>query len=87
MLEWKTLGVTMIFPTLFVAIYLALKTRKEEEFLVNLAICFWIGANAYWMCCEFFHHVEIKNYAGIPFAIGMCCVAWFYINRLRRLLE
>jgi len=82
MLEWKVLGITMICPTLFVAGYLAWKTRGTEEFYINLAICFWISANAYWMCCEFFKHVEIKDYAGYPFLVGMVCVAVFYIRRL-----
>jgi len=81
MLQWKSLGITMIAPTLGVAFYLAWKTRREDEFFINLAICFWIGANAYWMCCEFFHQEEIKDYAGFPFLIGMISVAWFYGNR------
>ena len=91
MLQWKAFGITMIFPTMFVAIFIAWKTRLEDEFLINLAICFWIGANAYWMCCEFFHHEEIKNYAGFPFLVGLISVAVFYIrrflNREKDLLE
>ena len=83
MLEWRALGVFMIFPTLTVAIYLAWKTRQAEEFFINLAICFWISANAYWMCCEFVHHPELKNLAGFPFVIGMLCVAIFYALRFR----
>jgi len=82
MLEWKTLGIIMIFPTLLVAILIAAKTRMEDEFFINLAICFWISANAYWMCCEFLGHVELKNYAGYPFVAGMICVAWFYFRRV-----
>jgi hypothetical protein len=82
MLEWRVLGITMIFPTIFVAIYLAWKTRRETEFLINLAICFWISANAYWMLCEFFKHVDLKNYAGFPFVAGLVCVGLFYGKRL-----
>ncbi|HEV7232415.1 MAG TPA: hypothetical protein VGO45_13855 [Bacteroidia bacterium] len=84
MLEWRVLGITMIFPTMLVALYLAWRTRREEEFFINLAICFWISANAYWMCCEFFRHVELKNYAGFPFVAGMICVLLFYIGRLKQ---
>ena len=80
MLEWRIAGVIMIFPTLSVAIYLVAKTFKEDEFWINLAICFWISANAYWMCCEFFGHVELKNFAGIPFFIGMFSVIIFYLK-------
>ncbi len=82
MLEWKVLGITMIFPTILVAIFITWKTRLEEEFLINLAISFWISGNAYWMCCEFFKHVELKDYAGYPFLAGMLCVATFYGKRL-----
>jgi hypothetical protein len=82
MLEWKVFGICMICPTLFVAIFITWKTRLEDEFFINLAICFWISANAYWMCCEFFHHVEIKDYAGYPFLAGMLSVSWFYYKRL-----
>ena len=82
MMEWKTLGVTMIIPTLSVAIAIAYITRKTDELFINLAICFWILANAYWMCCEFFGHVEYKNYAGFPFIVGFVCVGYFYLKRL-----
>lgn len=84
MLQWKILGVTMIIPTITVAIIIAFKSwaEKDDEFWINLAICFWIGANSYWMICEFVHHEEIKDYAGFPFVAGMICVAWFYVKRL-----
>ena len=84
MLQWKVLGITMIIPTVSVALIIAYKTWKEkdDEFWINLAICFWISANSYWMLCEFFHHEEIKNYAGFPFVAGMISVAYFYYIRL-----
>lgn len=83
MLQWRALGMAMIVPTLSVAIIITLKTWKEkdDEFWINLAICFWIAANSYWMICEFFHHEEIKDYAGFAFVAGMICVAYFYIKR------
>ena len=79
MLEWRVLGTAMIAPTLAVAMFLALKSRGEHVFWINLAICFWIAANSYWMLCEFFGHEEIKDYAGIPFACGFAAVAAFYL--------
>lgn len=86
MLQWKILGITMIVPTISVALIIAINTWKEknDEFWINLAICFWIAANSYWMICEFFHHEEVKDYAGIPFVIGMFCVVYFYIRRTQR---
>lgn len=84
MLQFKIAGITMIIPTILVAIIIAFKTwkEKEDELWINLAICFWIGANSYWMICEFTHHEEIKNYAGIAFLMGMICVAYFYYKRI-----
>jgi hypothetical protein len=74
----------MIVPTLLVAIVISYKSWKEkdDEFWINLAICFWISANSYWMICEFIDHEEVKNYAGIAFIAGMLCVAYFYYKRL-----
>ena len=82
LLQWKLLGVMMIVPTLGVAIAIAVKGFREDEFWINLAICFWITANAFWMCCEFFNHEEYKFYAGFPFALGFVSVGWFYLKRL-----
>ena len=45
MLQWKILGVCMIVPTMSVAVIIAYKSwkDKDDEFWINLAICFWIG--------------------------------------------
>ncbi len=82
MMEWKVIAGIMIIPTVLVAIVIAVLTFRHEEFFINLAICFWISANVYWMCCEFMGHAELKYYAGIPFAIGIICSAIFYMKRL-----
>lgn len=83
MLEWKVLGSAMIVPTLAVAIYMAARSAADQAFWINLAICFWISANSYWMLCEFAGHEELKNYAGLPFALGLLSVATFYLRRRR----
>lgn len=80
MLEWKVLGCLMVAPTIAVAILLAVRSRAERVFWINLAICFWISANAYWMVCEFVGREDIKNYAGLPFALGFLAVARFYLR-------
>jgi len=84
MLEWRVLGTAMIAPTIAVAVFLALKSRLERVFWINVAICFWIAANSYWMLCEFFGHEDIKNWAGLPFALGFAAVAVFYLKPARR---
>ena len=82
LMEWKTLGITMIIPTLAVAIAISIKTISIDGFWVNIAICFWIIANSFWMCCEFFNQEELKYYAGIQFVFGFISVGWFYGKRL-----
>jgi hypothetical protein len=81
MLEWRVLGTIMIAPTIAVAILLAMRSRGQRAFWINLAICFWITANAYWMVTEFVGVDEYKDFAGIPFACGLISVAVFYLKR------
>lgn len=82
MMEWKTMGITMIFPTILVAIIITMKSFRKNEFFINLAICFWITANAYWMCCEFMEHIELKNFAAIPFFFGFIATGIFYFRKM-----
>ena len=84
MLEWRVLGTAMIAPTIAVAVILTVRSRFERLFWINLAICFWISANSYWMLCEFFGHEDIKNWAGLPFACGFMAVAAYYLKPARR---
>lgn len=83
MMEWKTLGVAMIIPTVFVAALLAWHTWDEEEFLVNLAILAWILSNAFWMLCEFFGYLQYKELAALGFATGAISISVFYFRRFK----
>jgi hypothetical protein len=87
-LVWKPLGLAMIFPTLIIAIIIAMRTRNlVSELCHNLAIVFWISANSYWMIAEFFHFDEVivtgsincKHLAIIPFGIGILTLAFYYL--------
>jgi hypothetical protein len=87
-LEWKLLGISMIFPTLVIAIVISIRTRKMvSELCHNLAIVFWITANSYWMVAEFFAFDEnivtggiiFKDLAVIPFVIGIAILAFYYL--------
>jgi hypothetical protein len=84
---WKELAITMIIPTLSVAIWIAWKNRHIiSELAHNLAIVFWISANAYWMISEFFHFDTMnvwgdltgKHLALIPFSIGALILLYYY---------
>ena len=85
---WRPLGIAMIFPTLIVSIVIAWRTRQYvSELCHNVAISFWITANAYWMISEFLHfdsdivlgNITYKHLAIIPFTIGILLLAYYYL--------
>jgi len=85
---WRPLGIAMIFPTLIIAIVISIRTRQYmSEVCHNVAIVFWITANAYWMISEFFHFdtmivfgdITYKYLAIIPFSIGIITLAYYYL--------
>ena len=85
---WKPLGIAIIFPTLIISIVIAWRTRGlVSELTHNLAITFWITANAYWMISEFFSfdsHVlfsqfTFKHLAMLPFFCGVLLLAFYYL--------
>lgn len=87
-MAWRPLGVAMTIPTLAIAVIIAYRTRRiKSELAHNLAIAFWISANAYWMISEFFHFdmaplfgsFTFKHLALVPFAIGMLFLLWYYL--------
>ena len=85
---WKPLGIAMIFPTLIIAVVIAVRTRQfMSEVCHNVAIVFWISANAYWMVSEFFAfdskqlfgEYTYKHLAIIPFVIGILMLVYYYL--------
>ncbi|HLK31234.1 MAG TPA: hypothetical protein VKT28_21830, partial [Puia sp.] len=83
---WRPLGIAMIFPTIFVALMITWQTRKiKAELFHNLAIVFWICANATWMLLEFTGNDEhYRKYTAIPFAIGLFFILSYYLYILPR---
>lgn len=84
---WKVLGISMIVPTLTIAIIIAWRTRNiKAELAHNLAVAFWISANSYWMISEFFHFDTIivwrqftgKHLALLPFIAGSVILLYYY---------
>ena len=78
----------MIFPTLIISIVIAWRTRElVSELTHNLAISFWITANAYWMISEFFSFDNLilfgsftyKQLALVPFLIGLSLLIYYYL--------
>jgi hypothetical protein len=78
---WKPLGVVMIIPTIAAALIITWQTRHiRSEFLHNVAVDFWILANAYWMLTEFFStNDSLRYYSAIPFTIGLLIIGYYYI--------
>jgi len=85
---WKTMGVVMIVPTLFLSIYISKFFRDipSERFHNNAVIC-WIIANSYWMITEFYEFEELYIFEPIkyvhltliPFIAGLLLIAYFYL--------
>lgn len=81
---WKPLGLFMIFPTIGAAILITWQTRQiKSELFHNLAVVFWISANAYWMLAEFYSNDDnLRYYAVIPFSLGIIIIGYYYIRIL-----
>lgn len=79
---WKPLGLIMIVPTIAAALLITWQTRHiKAELLHNIAVVFWIFANAYWMIAEFFSDNDgLRYYAAIPFSLGIIVIAYYYIG-------
>src|SRR5690349_19513293 len=85
---WKPLGIAMIFPTLIIAIIIAVRTRHiVSELCHNIAIVLWIMANSYWMIAEFLEFdsvmisdsITYKHLAVIPFSLGIITMLYYYL--------
>ncbi|HQW85768.1 MAG TPA: hypothetical protein PLH93_01215 [Flavobacteriales bacterium] len=70
----------MVLPTVAVAVFIAWKHRHEPyERAHALATVFWILANSTWMVGEFYFNDRLRTPAIVLFALGMCCVVWYYL--------
>lgn len=78
-MQFKTLGVLMITPTLALALMICIRTRHTYlDLLPNIAIFLWISANSIWMCDEFFE-LGKKEYCYIPFILGLIIISiWLF---------
>lgn len=77
---WKPVGLIMIIPTITAALLITYQTRHiKSEFLHNLAVDFWIIANAYWMLAEFYSQNDtLRYFTIIPFSIGIIIIFYYY---------
>ncbi len=78
MMSWKAVGTFMVFPTIFMAIFICFKTRhRAVTLLPNLAMLCWISANSAWMFSEFFL-LEISKTAIFFFAAGLIIISYYF---------
>ncbi len=81
-LEFRIGGIIMVIPTVLLAVIIAYRTKENtSDFIHNLAVCFWICANATWMLGEFFK-CEFRHLAAVFFAIGIIIILSYYIFTL-----
>jgi hypothetical protein len=82
------LGLVMVVPTLFVALWLTWQMRRERSELAhNAAVCCWIIANAIWMVGEFFFQDSTRPQATIFFGIGLSILTLHYGSAVLRRLR
>lgn len=76
--EWKIAGLSMIVPTLGVAVYILCKAwHIRSERFHNTAICLWICGNSIWMIGEFFE-LETRTYTAALFVSGLALILYYY---------
>lgn len=79
-MDLKIAGMLMIIPTVFVAVWLTWRSLHDRaDFFHNLAVCCWILANSIWMTGEFFFKDTFRPFAIVFFALGLLCVAYYYL--------
>lgn len=86
-MNFKTLGMLMIVPTMTVALIILFQTRHIlSEFIHNLAVVFWIIANCTWMIGEFWGidenligNIGLRQMAIVPFGLGLMVLLYYYI--------
>ncbi len=78
---YKPLGMAMVLPTVFLAIYLSWKSRHlRSELFHNLAVTSWILGNSIWMAGEFFFDDGTRTIASVFFYLGIGLVLYFYLS-------
>jgi len=82
MMQFKWMGILMVVPTVIIAAFIVVMTRKTVDIFINLAILSWICANSFWMYVEFFTTGELKLWASIPFSLGFIFVGIYYYKTL-----
>jgi hypothetical protein len=77
MLELKWIGTLAFFPTIFMAIFICVRSYPIKlDFIANLAVTSWILANASWMFFDFYQW-PLKPLALGFFSIGLLIISYY----------
>lgn len=83
LLNFKILGLIMIFPTIGVAGWLVYKIWFDlKERCFNLAVLAWICANSVWMVGEFYFNDSTRKIALCFFIIGFLSIGYFGVLKV-----
>ena len=84
-LLFRPVAMAMIIPTILIAIWIVIKTRKmPTELAHNIAVLCWITANSIWMYGEFYDNDGTRPFALIFFISGLVSLAMYYGQQLRK---
>jgi hypothetical protein len=83
---WQVMGLIIAIPTIGMAVYIALTTRKSASFFYfNLAILAWILANTCWMLADFFVgesqavlYANILTVVKVLFFVGLTFIVFYH---------
>lgn len=85
LMEYKVLGLVMVFPTIAVAGIIAWQSRNERRELFHaIAVTLWICANSTWMIEDFFFNEQGHVIAQSLFLSGLAVLGVYYLAVLPR---
>lgn len=84
MLNFQTLAIIMVIPTIIIAIINVFIIKQELEILIHLAILCWILANCIWMFNEFYVINYYKYYASAFFSLGILFMFLYFLRLYRK---
>ncbi len=86
-MDFKTMGLIMIVPTVIGALWILWIQRESRvELIHNFAVCSWICANGTWMIGEFFYADKTRPTALLFFLAGIIVLSIYYGSVIFRFL-
>lgn len=79
-MDLRVVGLVMVLPTVWLALWIAWRARKDRSDLFHgAAVVCWILANSTWMIGEFFMNDGTRPLAVVFFVTGLLLIAWHYL--------